>query len=256
MHALAGLADDAPTQDLRQTCIDVLCAYLRLPSPPDPGDLPNLPDGTSPSQEQRAAHRDEKDRYHAMREVRHTILRLIGDHFRIPEGAHRSWQRCNLDLTGVTIDGDIDFTGAEFSGGEVSFRGALFSSGEVSFRGAVFSGGRVYVNSAGALYVEGDAPSGRVYVNGAVSNGSVSFDGAVFSGGEVSFGHAFFDGRVSFRGATFFDDRVSFDGAVFSGGRVDFLTAVGPVPAHLLTAVNTPTAAGVLLPPAWLSVNP
>lgn len=51
VHALAGLADDAPTRDLRQTCIDVLCAYLRLPFPPDPGDLSEpLPDGTSPSQ--------------------------------------------------------------------------------------------------------------------------------------------------------------------------------------------------------------
>src|SRR3954447_22315262 len=31
VHALAGLADDAPTRELRQTCIDVLCAFLRLP---------------------------------------------------------------------------------------------------------------------------------------------------------------------------------------------------------------------------------
>ncbi|MFJ6088053.1 hypothetical protein ACIQI8_42515 [Streptomyces sp. NPDC092369] len=31
VHALAGLADDAPTRGLRQTSIDVLCAYLRLP---------------------------------------------------------------------------------------------------------------------------------------------------------------------------------------------------------------------------------
>ncbi|WP_242911078.1 hypothetical protein [Actinomadura terrae] len=31
VHALAGLADDAPTREFRQTCIDVLCAFLRLP---------------------------------------------------------------------------------------------------------------------------------------------------------------------------------------------------------------------------------
>ncbi|UOB15387.1 hypothetical protein MQE23_42980 [Streptomyces sp. HP-A2021] len=30
VHALAGLADDAPNRELRQTCIDVVCAYLRL----------------------------------------------------------------------------------------------------------------------------------------------------------------------------------------------------------------------------------
>ncbi|MFC9409641.1 hypothetical protein ACFRAA_33220 [[Kitasatospora] papulosa] len=34
VHALAGLADDAPDDNLRQTCIDVLCAYLQLPFPP------------------------------------------------------------------------------------------------------------------------------------------------------------------------------------------------------------------------------
>ncbi|MFE0866010.1 hypothetical protein ACFW5P_35245 [Streptomyces rochei] len=39
VHALAGLADDAPDDNLRQTCIDVLCAYLRLPFPSDPGEL-------------------------------------------------------------------------------------------------------------------------------------------------------------------------------------------------------------------------
>jgi hypothetical protein len=39
VHALAGLADDAPTRDLRQTCIDVLCAYLRMPYTAE-ADLP------------------------------------------------------------------------------------------------------------------------------------------------------------------------------------------------------------------------
>ncbi|AEM88565.1 hypothetical protein [Streptomyces violaceusniger] len=36
VHALAGLADDALDDSLRQTCIDVLCAYLQLPSRPTP----------------------------------------------------------------------------------------------------------------------------------------------------------------------------------------------------------------------------
>ncbi|MGW5434231.1 hypothetical protein ACWET9_45040 [Streptomyces sp. NPDC004059] len=39
VHALAGLADEAPTRDLRQTCINVLCAYLRLPYTAE-ADLP------------------------------------------------------------------------------------------------------------------------------------------------------------------------------------------------------------------------
>ncbi|CAL9329537.1 hypothetical protein [Streptomyces sp. enrichment culture] len=36
VHALAGLADDAPDGSLRQTCIDVLCACLSFPSTPTP----------------------------------------------------------------------------------------------------------------------------------------------------------------------------------------------------------------------------
>ncbi|MEV4342301.1 hypothetical protein [Streptomyces sp. NPDC049590] len=70
VHALAGLADDAPDDSLRQTCIDVLCAYLQLSFTPDPGNDP--------------AHQEEHHRYLALRNVRHTILRLIGDHYRRP----------------------------------------------------------------------------------------------------------------------------------------------------------------------------
>jgi hypothetical protein len=36
VHAMAGLADD--WKENRQTCVDVLCACLRLPYDPDPGD--------------------------------------------------------------------------------------------------------------------------------------------------------------------------------------------------------------------------
>ena len=36
VYAMAGLADDWPEN--RQTCVDVLCGYLRLPYDPDPGD--------------------------------------------------------------------------------------------------------------------------------------------------------------------------------------------------------------------------
>ena len=40
---------------------------------------------------------------------------------------------CSLDLTGVTIDGSMDFGGARFSGGRVSFDGARFSGGSVNW---------------------------------------------------------------------------------------------------------------------------
>ncbi|MEU9465016.1 pentapeptide repeat-containing protein [Streptomyces sp. NPDC048312] len=134
VHALAGLADDAPDDNLRQTCIDVLCAYLQLPYTPDPGNDP--------------AHQEEHHRYLAFRKVRHTILRLIGDHYRRPQGTHRSWQGCDLDLTGVTIDGSMDFSGATFSGGWVDFGGMTFSGGRVDFGRAMFSSGTVFFGGA------------------------------------------------------------------------------------------------------------
>ncbi len=124
VHALAGLADDAPTRALRQTVIDVLCAYLRLPYAPDPGD----------DQPGRAE-------YLANREVRHTIIRLIRDHLRYDKEQHsHSWQGHDFDFTNTIFDGG-DFNEAEFTGGTVDF-----------FRTA-FNGGTVDVSDA-----EGDAP--------------------------------------------------------------------------------------------------
>ncbi|GGY64541.1 hypothetical protein GCM10010300_04660 [Streptomyces olivaceoviridis] len=206
VHALAGLADDAPDDSLRQTCIDVLCAYLQLPFTSDPGDDPT--------------HQEEHHRYLAFRKVRHTILRLIGDHYRRPQGTHRSWQGCDLDLTGVTIDCDVSFDGATFSDGTVSFDGATFSDGTVSFGDATFSNG--VVSFHGATF-----SSGMVRFDGATFCGSeVSFSAAVFSGSVMSFRRvAFSGGAVAFNGATFADHGVTFQAATFSGGDVSFMHA-------------------------------
>jgi uncharacterized protein YjbI with pentapeptide repeats len=206
VHALAGLADDAPDDSLRQTCIDVLCAYLQLPYTPDPGTDP--------------AHQEEHHRYLAFRKVRHTILRLIGDHYRRPKGTHRSWQGCDLDLTGVTIDGDVDFSDATFSSGRVNFGGATFSGGVVHFGGAAFAGGTV--NFGGATF-----SGSTVVFGGATFSGStVVFSGATFSGGTVSFVRAAFSGgRVNFEDVTFSGGTVYFEGAAFSGSTVAFSSA-------------------------------
>ncbi|WP_228925475.1 pentapeptide repeat-containing protein [Streptomyces sp. DH7] len=269
VHALAGLADDAPDDSLRQTCIDVLCAYLQLPFTPDPGTDP--------------ADQEEHHRYLAFRKVRHTILRLIGDHYRRPKGTHRSWQGCDLDLTGVTIDGSIDFRSAEFSDGTVSFSDATFSGGEVLFSDATFSGSTVIFTGAtfsgstvlfsDATFSDGEVAfsvatfsgstvffsdatfsGSTVPFNGATFSGStVPFNGATFSGSTVLFSDATFsDGEVVFIYATFSDREVSFGGATFSGGEVSFYGATGPVPPGLLAAGGTPPPAGVTLPSAWL----
>lgn len=120
---MAGLADD--WEENRQTCVDVLCACLRLPYDPDPGE-----DAAPP----------ERVAYRANREVRHTVIRLIGAHLR--PGHVASWGDLDFDFTSVIFDGG-DFSGARFSGGIVRFDGASFSGGEVSFVGAEFTGGTV-----------------------------------------------------------------------------------------------------------------
>jgi Pentapeptide repeats (9 copies) len=122
VYAMAVLADD--WAENRQACVEVLCGYLRMPYEPDPGK-------DAPEPQRRA--------FQAIREVRHTVIRVITTHLK--QDAAVSWQRLNLDLTGVVIDGG-NFSGARFSGGTVIFRDARFS-GRVSFRDARFSGGTV-----------------------------------------------------------------------------------------------------------------
>ena len=188
VHAMAGLADD--WEENRQTCIDVLCAYLRMPYEPEPPD-------DVPAQERLA--------FRGGREVRHTVIRVVTAHLR--DNAPVSWQGMNFDFTGVVFDGG-DFTGVVFSGGTVNFDEAVFSGGSVSFGDAQFSGGVVSFDEV------------------VFSGGVVSFIDAVFSGSRVSFLRAVFSGSgVYLMGARFSGGRVTFAGAWFSGGVVTFAAA-------------------------------
>jgi uncharacterized protein YjbI with pentapeptide repeats len=220
VHALAGLADDWPEN--RQTCVDVLCAYLRLPDDPDPGD--------EASQAKRAVYRGN-------REVRHTIIRIIGAHLRA--GAAVSWQGLNFDFTGVIFDGG-DFAGARFSGGKVSFEDAEFSGGTVTFSGAEFSSG-AEVDFSGTKFSGGTVHFRLARFSGGTVNfssakflsGTVYLIGTEFSGGMVAFSSAEFSGgTVHFNGAEFSGGVVYFTGAEFSGGTVDF---GGPIMVFSIT---------------------
>ncbi|HEY5357257.1 MAG TPA: hypothetical protein VIJ82_06120 [Streptosporangiaceae bacterium] len=82
VYAIAGLADD--WSENRQTCVDVLCGYLRMPYEPDPGQ-----DAPEP----------ERFAFQASREVRHTVIRIITAHLK--DDAAVSWQGLNFDFTGV-----------------------------------------------------------------------------------------------------------------------------------------------------------
>ncbi|GAA4077406.1 hypothetical protein GCM10022233_65470 [Streptomyces shaanxiensis] len=217
VHALAGLADDAPTRDLRQTCIDVLCAYLRLPYTAKA----DLPEGDA-----QARHS-----YLALREVRHTVIRLIRNHLRLAPKHPHSWQGHQFDFTTVAFDGG-DFSGAVFSGGTVNFFGAEFADGTVNFSKARFSDGKVTFRntkvSGGLVNFYGAMFSGtRVdFCDAQVLGGKVTFRNTKISGGIVDFRDAQLSGgTVSFRGAEISAGRVNFSSAGFTGGTIDFRCA-------------------------------
>jgi membrane protein implicated in regulation of membrane protease activity len=192
VYAMAQLADDWPEQ--RQVCVDVLCAYLRVPYEPS---------ATSKKYREGEA------------EVRYTVIRVIRDHLREPS-LPTTWCGSDLDFSNATLDGG-DFRGAKFTGGEVSFFGAKFSGGFVSFDGAEFAGAR-------AVFLAAEFISGEIHFrNAKFVDGEVSFRDVKFSGGEVDFSDAEFTGcTVVFSGAKFIDGKISFDGARFAGGEISF----------------------------------
>ena len=192
VYAMAGLADDWPEN--RQTCVDVLCGYLRMPYEPDPGQEEPGP--------KRLA-------FQASREVRHTVIRVITAHLQAETAEAKSWQGLDFDFTGVVSDGG-DFRGAEFSGGLAVFDDAEFVGGTVRFNRAKFSGGKVYFGGA------------------RFSGGKIRFDRAEFSGGTVSFRDTELSGgMIDFSWADFSGGTVHFSDARFSGSEVDFSQASG-----------------------------
>lgn len=179
VYAMAQLADDWIEQ--RQVCIDVLCAYLRMPYETDTASV---------------KHREGE------REVRHTIIRVIRDHLQDPDSP-TAWCGHDLDFTDTKFDGGR-FDGAKFTGGMVSFIDAEFTTTTgrmVSFIGAEFTGGEVY------------------FVGSEFTGGGVIFDYAEFTGGKVSFFNAKFTGaKVSFGNAKFTGGEVVFDDTEFATG--------------------------------------
>jgi uncharacterized protein YjbI with pentapeptide repeats len=211
VYAMAGLADDWPQQ--RQTCVDVLCAYLRMPYEPE------------------LRGRDQQQIFRAAREVRHTAIRVITAHLQ-PDNQRaatmQDWRGLDLDFTGTVFDGG-SFRSAEFTGGTVSFDNAQFTGEIIDFTQARFTGGTVHFTSSeftsrAVNFGSAEFTGATVRFAGAeFSGGAVSFAGAEFSGGTVSFRYAQFTGRmVTFTDARFTGATVEFGSAEFTGGTVSF----------------------------------
>jgi hypothetical protein len=84
VYAMAGLADDWPEN--RQTCVDVMCAYLRMPYEADPDD-------EAPGPERLA--------FRASREVRHTVIRVVTAHLGDDAAVSSRVRRCSETRTGL-----------------------------------------------------------------------------------------------------------------------------------------------------------
>ncbi|MFF4551324.1 pentapeptide repeat-containing protein [Streptomyces sp. NPDC001435] len=237
VYAMARLADDWVEQ--RQVCVDVLCAYLRMPY----------------------EWNSESDQYKkGEREVRQTIIQVIRDHLQ-ESREDSSWSTCALDFTRATFDGgdfsgcrfrgSVSFADAEFVGdlisfdeagfldAAVTFHGARFGAHTVTFNDAQFQGGTVSFDEArfsgsalsfcGALFGPGDITFRHASLNG----GTLAWDEARFHGGTVGFDYAQFghttvtfnrarldDGSLAFRRARFTGGTLSFDHAHFTGGAI------------------------------------
>jgi uncharacterized protein YjbI with pentapeptide repeats len=208
VHAMAGLADD--WEENRQTCIDVLCAYLRIPYEPDPGEGAPIP---------------ERIAFRAIREVRHTVIRVIAAHLRYD--AKVSWQGFDFDFTGVVFDGG-DFSHAHFSGGDVTFMEAEFTGDGVNFLDTIFEAEQFSTGgfSGAASFVRARFTGGMSTFARAKFSSLVLFGGAEFSGGDVFFGHMKFSGgEVSFADAKFSGANVQFEETEFSGACTEFYGA-------------------------------
>lgn len=208
---MASLADH--WEEERQTCIDVLCAYLRTHFNPDPPDDP------------------EKLTWHGERQVRQTVVRVIVD--RLRGGDSVSWVGHDLDFKGAVFAGGedfeeihvegcvIDFDNARFFGDRISFRSA--NVGDIlSFRGARFS---VEEFSSDLVDVFGD----------------LDFDRAEFVAG-----------TLSFWSATFAAGKSTFRGAKFLGGTLDIRRPRSwDAPPVFDEEVLRVTPEGLLLPEGW-----
>ncbi|MBG0741819.1 hypothetical protein IV500_20920 [Paeniglutamicibacter antarcticus] len=238
VYAMAGVADEARSIHERQQCVDVLCAYLRLPYSPELGA-----NHETERQHKMPGREGEENTHHFLyrqndKEVRQTIVRVITAH--LQKDAKESWSPCSFDFTGAILE-SVDFNGARFRGEATYFRGVTFSGALARFNGVVFDGEWTLFSdakfSSGSSFKNAILRSGFTsFENAKFSSGS-SFDGATFSSGFSSFNSAVFSGgwttfsltvfsraRASFHGTEFGADRTSFYRTTFGGGFISFIS--------------------------------
>jgi len=227
LYALERLAQDNPAQ--RQTIVNVICAYLRMPFAPQAPTGKPKPEATE-APEVAAAEAEIRteaggDTWKQERQVRLTAQRIIADHVRDGRAGDkrsteppspRFWPNIRLDLAGATLINfdlekcvlaDANFCAASFSG-VAWFAEATFCD-DAAFDGATFRSGTAFLQASF---------SGRASFGGATFSDDAMFDAATFSG-DANFSEATFGGRAWFRGATF-SGHTWFREATFGGWAV------------------------------------
>lgn len=237
LYALERLAQDNPVH--RQSIVEVICAYLRMPYPvdPAPASVPSqpvdLPDENSPTTGADVGGGDREER-----QVRITAQRVLARHLRPTNSNGRPnpvfWGPVDLDLTEATLI-DLDFNACRLR--RARFDGATFT-GLTRFNQALFVGdaGFEKVTFLGDVWFDDASFTGDAWFQRASFAGVARFEGASFSSFAL-FVRASFGGLGRFGGVKF-DSFVLFGGASFATG-ADF---------HLAFATDQPVND---LPKGW-----
>jgi hypothetical protein len=223
LYALERLAQDNPAQ--RQTIVNVICAYLRMPFAPEaPTGKPKLEAAEAPkvaAAEIVMSPETLSDKWQQERQVRLTAQRILADHLRIdwfegqpapgPVGPE-FWPDMRLDLTGATL---IDLNFYRVVAADARFAGAMFI-GTAQFYEATFG-----ASSFQAAKFTQEAAFSRASFKGHADFSKAAFAGkSWFSqasfGPDADFNDASFNGDAMFYG-THFDDTAEFQLTTFSG---------------------------------------
>ncbi|WP_409494728.1 pentapeptide repeat-containing protein [Amycolatopsis sp. cmx-11-12] len=208
VYAMTQLADDWKSR--RQACIDVLCAYVRMPYDPSP-ESPIYKEGE--------------------RTVRSTVLRVIREHLKNPSHCD-TWCGSDLDFTGAYFDEgsfsecnfikcEVLFDYCTFTGGATYFYDAKFRDAEIHFFNAKFKDATIHFDdssfSSVHLYlVDNNADSSRFNFE------DCSFEGCVLDLCKSKYLRA----DINFTAATFdHETSISFKGSTFELGSIEFTRA-------------------------------
>ena len=212
LYAIARLAQDNPS--MRQTIVNVLCAYLRMPY-----DLPGEPPNLATAED--ILVREYREQLQE-REVRLTAQRLLADHLDPTSPTDTFWDHIDLDLTRATLINltltncfihTANFQHATFIG-PTDFGSARIT--DAYFEAAKFTGGAYFTAAEfiGKTHF-GEATFARADFAGATFASDANFERVTFTG-DANFAGATFASDANFEDVTFTGD-ANFAGTTFKG---------------------------------------